>query len=231
MLNSRSGAPSARYLFPDALLAMLFLRPPRPGPPRRPACAWTTTRSTRLSNHTFTRSPSAPRSSSPLCRTERRRLRTATTVFASPRSLTKTTSRSPPSASRQDSLSVSRSPQGLAKDASTTLTFEYEGAIENADDSPVPGLSLAYIGDDTSYLLYCRTLVPGQRLRHQPLYLDHQHHGPRAHDRRSAAASPRSDNAPSDKPERQRPAHQDFYFRLRQAQFPRHHRRRRFPGV
>src|SRR5271167_2499150 len=40
---------------------------------------------------------------------------------------------------------------GLAKDSSTTLTFEYEGNLENADDSPVPGLSLARIGDDTSY--------------------------------------------------------------------------------
>jgi hypothetical protein len=43
---------------------------------------------------------------------------------------------------------------GLAKDASMSLTFEYEGQIENPDNSPVPGLSLAYIGDDTSYLLY-----------------------------------------------------------------------------
>ncbi|MGD0761459.1 MAG: M1 family aminopeptidase [Candidatus Sulfotelmatobacter sp.] len=32
--------------------------------------------------------------------------------------------------------------------------------IENADDSPVPGLSLAYIGDDTSYLLYSGRWFP-----------------------------------------------------------------------
>ncbi len=51
-------------------------------------------------------------------------------------------------------------PSGLAKDASTTLTFEYEGRIENADNSPVPGLSLAYIGDDTSYLLYAGRWFP-----------------------------------------------------------------------
>jgi hypothetical protein len=44
-------------------------------------------------------------------------------------------------------------PAGLSKDASTTLTFEYEGELESADDSPVPGLKLASIGDDTSYLL------------------------------------------------------------------------------
>ncbi len=49
---------------------------------------------------------------------------------------------------------------GLAKDTSTTLTFEYEGRLENADNSPVPGLSLAYIGDDTSYLLYSGRWFP-----------------------------------------------------------------------
>ncbi len=51
-------------------------------------------------------------------------------------------------------------PAGLSKDASTTLTFEYEGQLENADNSPVPGLSLAYIGDDTSYLLYAGRWFP-----------------------------------------------------------------------
>jgi tetratricopeptide (TPR) repeat protein len=49
---------------------------------------------------------------------------------------------------------------GLNKGSSTTLTFEYEGTLENADDSPVPGLSLAYIGDDTSYLLYSGRWFP-----------------------------------------------------------------------
>jgi hypothetical protein len=49
---------------------------------------------------------------------------------------------------------------GLTKDSSTTLTFEYEGTIENADESPVPGLSLAYVGDDTSYLLYAGRWFP-----------------------------------------------------------------------
>jgi tetratricopeptide (TPR) repeat protein len=51
-------------------------------------------------------------------------------------------------------------PNGLSKDASTSLTFEYEGEIENADDSPVPGLKLASIGDDTSYLLYAGRWFP-----------------------------------------------------------------------
>ena len=60
----------------------------------------------------------------------------------------------------QDSTIRVPLPAGLSKDASTTLTFEYEGALENADNSPVPGLSLAYIGDNTSYLLYAGRWLP-----------------------------------------------------------------------
>jgi aminopeptidase N len=60
----------------------------------------------------------------------------------------------------QDSTIRVPMPAGLAKDASTTLTFEYEGEIESADDSPVPGLKLASIGDDTSYLLYSGRWFP-----------------------------------------------------------------------
>jgi len=43
---------------------------------------------------------------------------------------------------------------GLAKNASTTINFEYEGTLESADDSPVQGLKLASVGPDTTYLLY-----------------------------------------------------------------------------
>src|SRR5579863_6891532 len=60
----------------------------------------------------------------------------------------------------QDSTVRVPLPAGLSKDASTTLTFEYEGALESGDNSPVPGLSLAYIGDDTSYLLYAGRWFP-----------------------------------------------------------------------
>src|SRR5208282_5889036 len=42
----------------------------------------------------------------------------------------------------------------LKKDASAALVFEYEGALESADDSPVQGLKLAAIDDETSALLY-----------------------------------------------------------------------------
>jgi Peptidase family M1 domain/TPR repeat len=48
----------------------------------------------------------------------------------------------------------------LAKDDSTTLTFEYEGVLDSADDSPVPGLKLTSISDDTSYLLYAGYWFP-----------------------------------------------------------------------
>jgi tetratricopeptide (TPR) repeat protein len=51
-------------------------------------------------------------------------------------------------------------PAGLSKDASTTLTFEYEGQLQSGDNSPVPGLKLAYIGDDTTYLLYAGRWFP-----------------------------------------------------------------------
>ncbi len=60
----------------------------------------------------------------------------------------------------QDSTVRVPLPNGLSKDASTTLTFEYEGQLENADNSPVPGLNLAYIGDDTSYLFYAGRWFP-----------------------------------------------------------------------
>ncbi len=60
----------------------------------------------------------------------------------------------------QDSTVRVPLPAGLSRDASTTLTFEYDGTLENADNSPVPGLKLAYIGDDTSFLLYAGRWFP-----------------------------------------------------------------------
>jgi len=50
--------------------------------------------------------------------------------------------------------------QSLAKDTSASLTFEYDGTLESADDSPVQGLKVASIGDDTSYLLYAGRWFP-----------------------------------------------------------------------
>ncbi|MGB9196607.1 MAG: M1 family aminopeptidase [Terriglobales bacterium] len=48
----------------------------------------------------------------------------------------------------------------LQKNSSTTFSFDYEGTLENADDSPVQGLKLAYVGPDTSYLLYSGLWFP-----------------------------------------------------------------------
>src|SRR5580704_18130064 len=48
----------------------------------------------------------------------------------------------------------------LAKDESTSLTFEYDGTLDSADESPVQGLKVASINDDTSYLLYAGRWFP-----------------------------------------------------------------------
>ncbi|HKD45876.1 MAG TPA: M1 family aminopeptidase [Candidatus Angelobacter sp.] len=51
-------------------------------------------------------------------------------------------------------------PSTLPKGTTSTLTFEYEGALAAADDSPVEGLKLAYIGEDVTYLLYAGRWFP-----------------------------------------------------------------------
>lgn len=48
----------------------------------------------------------------------------------------------------------------VPKGQSTTLTFEYEGVLDSVDDSPVPGLKLTAINDDTCYLLYAGDWFP-----------------------------------------------------------------------
>ncbi len=60
----------------------------------------------------------------------------------------------------QDSTIRISLPNGLTKGASDTLTFEYEGTLQSGDDSPVPGLKLAYIGDPITYLLYAGRWFP-----------------------------------------------------------------------
>jgi Flp pilus assembly protein TadD len=60
----------------------------------------------------------------------------------------------------QDSTVRVPLPNGLQKGASTTLTFEYEGILHGADDSPVQGLSLATVDNDISYLLYAGRWFP-----------------------------------------------------------------------
>jgi hypothetical protein len=48
----------------------------------------------------------------------------------------------------------------LNKGDSTTLAFEYDGTLDSADDSPVQGLKVASINDETSYLLYAGRWFP-----------------------------------------------------------------------
>ena len=60
----------------------------------------------------------------------------------------------------QDSSIRVSLPSGLNKGQTTTLIFDYEGLLASADDSPVEGLKLAYIGEDTSYLLYAGRWFP-----------------------------------------------------------------------
>jgi Peptidase family M1 domain len=48
----------------------------------------------------------------------------------------------------------------LSKGNSTTLTFDYDGTLDSADDSPVQGMKLASINDDTCYLLYAGRWFP-----------------------------------------------------------------------
>jgi aminopeptidase N len=60
----------------------------------------------------------------------------------------------------QDSTVRVQLAKDLPKNASSTLTFEYEGVLDSANDSPVEGLKLASINDDTSYLLYAGRWFP-----------------------------------------------------------------------
>jgi aminopeptidase N len=48
----------------------------------------------------------------------------------------------------------------LAKGDTAVWTFEYDGTLENGDNSPVEGLKLASIGDPVSYLLYAARWFP-----------------------------------------------------------------------
>ncbi|HEY3989603.1 MAG TPA: M1 family aminopeptidase [Acidobacteriaceae bacterium] len=48
----------------------------------------------------------------------------------------------------------------LAKGDTAVWTFEYDGTLENGDNSPVEGLKLASIGDPISYLLYAARWFP-----------------------------------------------------------------------
>ncbi|MGB8784528.1 MAG: M1 family aminopeptidase [Terriglobales bacterium] len=65
-----------------------------------------------------------------------------------------------PERNTQDSTVRFSLNSGIARNATTTFNFEYEGTLESAEDSPVQGLKLAYVGPDTSYLLYSGLWFP-----------------------------------------------------------------------
>lgn len=60
----------------------------------------------------------------------------------------------------QDSTVRVPLPTGISKGTSSTLTFFYEGVLQSADESPVEGLKLAYVGEPESYLLYAGRWFP-----------------------------------------------------------------------
>ncbi len=68
----------------------------------------------------------------------------------------------PLSAERVTQDSTVRVPlaEGISKGAVSTLTFWYEGVLQSADESPVEGLKLAYVGEPESYLLYAGRWFP-----------------------------------------------------------------------
>ncbi len=51
-------------------------------------------------------------------------------------------------------------PNTIAKGTTTTFNFDYEGTLATADDSPVEGLKLAYVGPDITELLYAGRWFP-----------------------------------------------------------------------
>ncbi len=119
----------------------------------------------------------------------------------------------------------------LAKDTSTTLTFEYEGVLDSADDSPVQGLKLASIGDDTSYLLYAGRWFPVNAYGINRFTATMNITVP-AHMMVIGSGKETAGSCPGDKtagtgalPTK------TLHLRLGQAQFSRNHRRRNFSGI
>ncbi len=60
----------------------------------------------------------------------------------------------------QDSTVRVALPAGMQKGETSTLTFDYEGVLDSADDSPVQGLTLAKVDPEESYLLYAGRWFP-----------------------------------------------------------------------
>ena len=119
----------------------------------------------------------------------------------------------------------------LAKDSSTTLTFEYEGTLDSADDSPVQGLKLAYVGDDTSYLLYAGRWFPVNAYGINRFTATMNITVPAHMIVIGSGKETSRQRSGNERRRRLALAHQDLRLHLGQAQFSRHHRGRHFSGV
>ena len=118
----------------------------------------------------------------------------------------------------------------VAKDTSTTLTFDYEGVLDSADDSPVQGLKLAYIGDDTSYLLYAGRWFPVNAYGINRFTATMNITVP-AHMLVIGSGKETAGQRHRGQASCRLSAYQDFLFHLGQTQFPRHHRGRHLSGI
>ena len=108
--------------------------------------------------------------------------------------------------------------------------FEYEGVLDSADDSPVQGLKLAYIGDDTSYLLYAGRWFPVNAYGINRFTATINITVPAHMMVIGSGKEYCRCSTPASKAAGRLLAHQDF-LHLGQAEFSRHHRCRHFPGI
>ena len=118
---------------------------------------------------------------------------------------------------------------GLPKDSSTTMTFEYEGILDSADESPVQGLKLASIGDDTTYLLYAGRWFPVNSYGLNRFTSTINITIPAHMIAIGSGTMSVADAAPAKKTTGGL-EHEDLHLRERQAEFSRHHDRGHFPG-
>ena len=141
-----------------------------------------------------------------------------------------------PERNTQDSTVRFALNSGLAKNASTTFTFEYEGTLESADDSPVEGLKLAYVGPETSYLLYSGLWFPvagyGVNRFTSTISVTVPAHMVAIGSGKEPSAAATAATARRRRAARSRDCQlQDFHLHLGQAEFSGHDHCRHVPGV
>ena len=131
----------------------------------------------------------------------------------------------------QDSAIRVALPATLAKDATTTLTFDYDGILETADESPVQGLKLAYIGDDTSYLLYAGRWFPVNAYGINRFTATINVTLP-AHMIVIGSGKPSVVNTtPGEESDRRSTSHKNVFLHMGQGKFPRHDHCRAVSGI